>query len=76
MTLKFLYTDKPNGKFVAFYGDGSGAAVFMTHDAGYLTAEGEDVSHDDLMGQGFCQWQPLPDNFELWFESREEDRSL
>ncbi len=77
MDLKMLtsQTPKENSRFVAFFHDGSGATLFVRLDDGtYLEAEGDEYS-GDLFDAGYSHWEYLPDNFQLWFEQRDEDRS-
>ena len=74
--MKFIYDEPPTvGKFVAFYGDGSGAGVFEKTDSNECynirNADGEFINSHSLMDQGYCQWMPLPDSFKLWYEFNE-----
>ncbi len=68
----------PNGtKFVAFFGDGSGAKLFLISDDGELAdAEngfrGITAPEVWLQDAGFIYWMKLPDSFKLWFEECEE----
>ncbi len=77
MQLKTLYSEKPTGKFVAIYSDGSGADLFWAIDGedglpAYIDAEGDLVPDPEtyLIDAGYCNWFPLPDNFEFFFEGR------
>lgn len=63
----------PNGtKFIAIYGDGSGAGLFVITDDGDLwDGEGEKIGnapYQDLMDRGYNYWMQLPSGFKLWFE--------
>lgn len=65
----------PNGtKFVAFYGDGSGAMLFLIDANGHLfNAKGSDLGCDpevELMDRHFIYWLELPRDFKLLFEQR------
>lgn len=72
--LNFFYTDKPTGKFIALFSDGSGGDIFM--EVGkkdgitqYVDSHGElieDETYFEDCGYGF--WLQLPDDFELWCE--------
>lgn len=73
--LNLIATDPPKGKFIAIYGDGSGAELFYGRKNGVLvSADGELIEGYDqqewLEESGFCFWVPLPDDFELWFEQK------
>ena len=62
-------------KFVAVYDDGSGAHLFKraeddVDDPLFVGMNGE--VEWDLEWQGYLFWLPLPDDFTLWFEGREE----
>ena len=67
----------PNGtKIAAFYGDGSGAELFLVDDNGDLLGAEEGVAQSApdfrLIDAGFVYWMKLPDSFKLWFEQAEE----
>ena len=70
----------PNGsRFIALYGDGSGARLFLIDDAGGLFEAQYEVeisrSPDTyLIDHNFCFWIPLPNSFKFWFEREEERR--
>lgn len=57
-------------RFVALYGDGSGAKVFMIDQEGHLVdAYGQDLGGEPdatLTGRGFASWLELPQTFNLW----------
>lgn len=66
----------PRGsKFIALYGDGSGAQLFMTDKKGNLF--GHDGKPRDsepeayLMDSCFTWWIKLPNSYKLWFEQKE-----
>lgn len=63
---------EPGMKFVAFYADGSGCALFVHMDDGrYMDAKLEDLgefSADALMDAGYHLWTRLPDRFEFFGE--------
>lgn len=66
-----LFSKEPavGRKFVALYGDGSGAGVFMRDKQGnYLNAEGELLSQSWLEDAGYVGFMYLPDYFTLWCE--------
>lgn len=71
--MKFIYDQPPAvGKFVAFYGDGSGAGVFCKTDNGeIINAYGYLITYESLLDQGYCKWMPLPDSFKFWYEHDE-----
>jgi len=65
----------PNGtKFVAIYGDGSGASLFAVNGSGHLVnANGETVDNAPdcyLTGAGFSFWIALPRSFEFWYKQK------
>lgn len=65
--IKYFHIEKPTqGKFVAFYSDGSGANMFLVVDGGYLSTEGEDYYDENF--DSFSTWIQLPDDFGFWFE--------
>lgn len=71
--MNFIYDTKPEDRFIAFFGDGSGADLFIRVDGGDIyNSHGEIVSDDWLMDAGYCQWMPLLENIKLWFEITEE----
>lgn len=66
----------PNGtRFVAIYGDGSGANLFMIDDSGHLLdaefADQTPAPDTWLMDAGYQYWMKIPDTFKLWFEHTE-----
>lgn len=70
-----FYTEKPQGKFVALFADGSGASLFMavdSHDGlpAYVDHEGDLVPEPEtyFVDAGYDLWFPLPDDFKMWFE--------
>jgi len=75
---KSMVTDKipPGTKFVALYGDGSGASLFLMcggmelinwrHDVMYL--HGDNGSQEWLFDSGYCHWIEIPDTFKFWGE--------
>lgn len=78
LTLHPFYDDAlpaPGTKFVAFYGDGSGSALFVRFDDGdYADAEMEErakFSADGFMDAGFLWWSRMPDDFEFFGENAE-----
>lgn len=61
----------PTGtKFVALYGDGSGASIFMVDADGHLVdVYGKDLGNAPdtvLVDRGFTSWLELPKTFSLW----------
>lgn len=76
ITLTTFYECHPKegSRFVAFYGDGGGASLFMRDDAGnYFDAEGDLVPDADwFMDSGHVWYDYLPDDFQLWFEQSGE----
>ena len=75
--LRSIATDSiPNStKFVALYGDGSGAKLFMTNPNGHVVnALGDTYKFSDvntfLMKREYLYWIELPDNFKLLFERK------
>lgn len=68
----FSKTPLRNQHFVAFYSDGSGAAVFCNKGGSIFDAEGEKMCKasevcDYFIERGFDRWLPLPDKFEFFF---------
>ena len=57
-------------KFIAIYGDGSGASLHMRDDTGnYFDAEGDLIMDAHwFMDSGHVWWVYLPDDFDLWFQ--------
>ena len=62
-------------RIIALYGDGSGARLFLTCDAGPSESDGislidhdgdETFSLNDL--DAYSSWAYLPDGTKLWFE--------
>ena len=80
MTLNCINSKSiPNGtKFVAIYGDGSGARLFCIDDSGSLWDSESRPNHITtapdiwLMDAGFMYWMKLPDTFKLCFENQKE----
>lgn len=75
--LKSIYTDKPEGKFVAFFSDGSGASLFWAIDGedglpDYLDSEGDLIPCPEtyLIDAGYNHWMQLPNEFKFFFEER------
>lgn len=66
--MKLMHAEKPEGKFVAIFNDGSGARLFMQCDNALLTAEGDHCDPDEL--NEYSHWIPLPDTFQFWFEGK------
>lgn len=72
--MKYIATESiPNGtKFVAIYGDGSGADLYCIDDDGHLwDSDGEHIHYPPdnfLMDSGYAYWLLLPKTFKLWFE--------
>ena len=60
-------------RFVAFYGDGSGASLYLRTDNGdYYTAEGDVILDKEwFMDSGHHSYAYLPENFRLFFEDSE-----
>lgn len=73
--LNSFYADKPEGKFVALFSDGSGARLYYRLDDEdglpvYCDSEGDLVTEPEtyFIDAGYSNWMPLPDSFRLWFE--------
>lgn len=72
----FFAGDKPDGKFMALFQDGSGGVVFMTidgHDGQdmYMHGEmGDEVDYDWFLDAGYSIWVKIPDEHILWVERR------
>ena len=62
-------------RIVAFYGDGSGANLFLRDAAGdYYSADGELIQGKDwFMDSGHCLYAYLPESFRLFFEDGVEN---
>lgn len=71
-----FFTDKPTGKFVALFADGSGARLFWEVDGengmpAYADGESGDLVPEPetyFVESGYSHWIALPDSFQLWFE--------
>jgi len=71
MRLHCFYTDevKAGKRFVAFYGDGSGANLFRKDkDGNYYDTDGEFLSQDWFIDSGYIDFAYLPDDFKFWSE--------
>jgi hypothetical protein len=69
--MKYFHEEYPQeGRFAAFFTDGSGASLFMVIEmAYYVDSNGDYYPNDfDFEGAGYIGWMPLPDNFKLWYE--------
>jgi len=65
--LKLFHAERPMGKFVAFFNDGSGASLFMTDDSGEtIDSDGDLIGAETL--DNYLSWMQLPDDFEFWCE--------
>lgn len=69
-TMYLFQEKKPEGKFVAFFNDGSGATVFFKTDNGLFDAEGN--GHDEADLDSYIFWMPVDEKYKLWFEERGE----
>ena len=60
----------PNGtRFIAFYGDHSGARLFMRQENGsFVTPEGTLVQTEFFDAHNFEEWAELPNCFMFFFE--------
>ena len=73
--MKYFHEEYPQeGRFAAFFTDGSGARLFITldtsNDGKYKDEDGDYLPDDfDFEDAGFISWMPIPDNFKLWFEN-------
>lgn len=72
----FADDDKPTGKFMALYNDGSGGSLFMRLNGGtphecYCTAEDiyDTVEYDWFVEAGYLMWVSIPDSYKLWCEN-------
>ena len=66
--MKCFITDPPQeGKFVAFYSDGSGAGLFAVTEDGMIDSDG-DIHHLDDLQESYTSWLPVDDNYPYWFE--------
>ena len=69
----FYATEPPvDSRFVAFYCDGSGAALFKRDMAGdYHDADGDSLPDGEwFVGAGYYLYACLPDFFRLFFEEK------
>lgn len=62
-----------NTKFIAIYGDGSGADLYGITKEGMLYNANDgmmDVNYPDLwlMDNGYVFWVQIPNTFSFWFE--------
>lgn len=70
----FYARDKPTGKFVALYADGSGGALFQRVDGpngtdAYIDHDGDEVPvYDCFIDAGFSIWVRIHDEYKLWYE--------
>lgn len=64
-------------KFVALYSDGSGAAMFWRHDAGFIDQDGNEWSENDhwetAWKVNYDRWAYLPADLGFWCEVRADD---
>lgn len=75
--MKSFYCDKPKGKFIALYSDGSGANLYWRLDDDsdglqvYCNHDGDQVPDPETYFEdaGYCWFIDLPDYFKLWFEN-------
>jgi len=74
--LKCFYEDDLPSKFIAIYSDGSGCDIFYeVSDGFYSTPIGvENVQSDWFADAGYLWFVPLPDDFEVW-EDQKENKS-
>lgn len=70
---KKMVVERPvRGKFVALYADGSGSKLFCLCDGEQLLdAEGDFCDIECL--DDFSDWAPLPDNYKMWFEFKQDE---
>jgi hypothetical protein len=61
---RLVATDKPYGKFVATYNDGSGSSIFQMISGKLYDAEGE-AAPDEYLDE-YLLWMPLPEDFVIW----------
>lgn len=70
----FYAGDKPDGKFIALYEDGSGGALFMKIDGQngrdvYMAADScDEVEYDWFFDAGYSIWVHVPAEHTLWCE--------
>ena len=74
MELKYFHENPPkiNSRFVAFYADASGAALFLRNPEGeYYDAEGRLIDIENWFGEAnFYSYDYMPDDFRLYFEAK------
>lgn len=72
---KLLSEELPpiGAKFIALWGDGSGAGMYFRHDAGFIDSDGDEYAalNDDLY-----EWAYLPKGFQFWCEGTDEPVNL
>ena len=70
--IKLIIEEKPRGKFIALFADGSGCTLFRTkEDGSYLEPplnEEDSVDIDWLLDTNYLHWIQLPDDYEMWGE--------
>lgn len=60
-------------KFVAIYGDGSGAELFAKDIRGHIVnPNGDTIDADhELFEAGYVYWQPISNEIQLWYEHKD-----
>jgi len=74
--MNYFAHEKPEGKFVALFADGSGANLYWRLDDQpcglpvYCDATGDLIGEPETYFEdaGYYAWLPLPDDFQLWME--------
>lgn len=65
--LKSIFHERPIGKFIALYSDGSGANLFYRDNNGFIyDADGGACSEEYL--DDYSEWISLPDTYKLFYE--------
>lgn len=68
--IKLIVVEKPQGKFIATFNDGSGACIFQVTKLGELyDCEGECCDWENL--DDFLHWIPLPDDFMMYSDYKD-----
>lgn len=70
--LETFYTSKPEGKFIALYGDGSGCSMWHKKEEGFFDQEGGLIHNDPdwFIEAGYLFFVELPDTFQFWHEHK------
>lgn len=73
MQFRNIIVDPPNeGKFLAFFNDGSGANLFFIDDSGDIYDCQLEPREREYLESCYNLWIKMPDDFEYFFEVRQK----